>query len=63
MKIIGAGLLGLVGGFVIGLVLSELLAVVALIVFDEQVGIRHLPTATAVVAAAIAVAVVAKKES
>ncbi|WP_274361758.1 DUF5957 family protein [Paenibacillus thermotolerans] len=45
--------LALIGGFIVGVVLSELIAVVGKLMFDRAVGIKYLPVYTAVLSAVI----------
>jgi len=47
----------LIGGFLAGIVVSEVSGAVGLLVFDSIVGIRFLPVVTAVVAAGAAIIV------
>jgi fructose-specific phosphotransferase system IIC component len=47
----------LIGGFLAGIVVSEVIGAVGLLVFDSIVGIRFLPVVTAVVAAGAAIIV------
>jgi hypothetical protein len=42
---------GLIGGFLGGLILSELIGIVGVLLFDQAVGIRFLPLYLAVVGA------------
>jgi fructose-specific phosphotransferase system IIC component len=48
--------LAVIAGFIAGIVLSEIIAIVGLLVFDRIVGIRYLPVLTALLCA-VAVAV------
>jgi Family of unknown function (DUF5957) len=45
---------GLIGGFLGGLILSELIGIVGVLLFDRAVGIRFLPLYLAVVGAVVA---------
>ena len=57
MRAVVVAVVALVGGFLAGIVLSEVIGVVGLLVFEDVVGIKFLPVVTALVAAAAAVVV------
>ncbi len=56
-----AVILGLVGGFVIGLVVSEMIGIVGKLAFDRTAGIKFLPIYTAVACAVIAPVVLRRR--
>jgi hypothetical protein len=55
MRTVVVTVLALIGGFLAGIVLSEIIGVVGLLVFEDVVGVRFLPVVTALVAAVAAV--------
>jgi Family of unknown function (DUF5957) len=55
MRAVVVSVIALIGGFLAGIVLSEVIGVVGLLVFEDVVGIKFLPVVTALVAAAAAV--------
>ena len=55
MRAVVVAVVALIGGFLAGIVLSEVIGVVGLLVFEDVVGIKFLPVVTALVAAAAAV--------
>jgi Family of unknown function (DUF5957) len=57
MRTVIVTVLALIGGFLAGIVLSEIIGVVGLLVFEDVVGVRFLPVVTALVAAVAAVIV------
>jgi hypothetical protein len=57
MRAVVVSVIALIGGFLAGIVLSEVIGVVGLLVFEDVVGIKFLPVVTALVAAAAAVVV------
>jgi O-antigen ligase len=57
MRAVVVAVVALIGGFLAGIVLSEVIGVVGLLVFEDVVGIKFLPVVTALVAAAAAVVV------
>ena len=57
MRAVVVSVVALIGGFLVGIVLSEVIGVVGLLVFEDVVGIKFLPLVTALVAAAAAVVV------
>jgi hypothetical protein len=57
MRAVVVAVVALIGGFMAGIVLSEVIGVVGLLVFEDVVGIKFLPVVTALVAAAAAVVV------
>ena len=57
MRAVVVAVVALVGGFLAGIVLSEVIGVVGLLGFEDVVGIKFLPVVTALVAAAAAVVV------
>lgn len=48
MRIAVAAGLGLIGGFFVGLLLSQVIGMAGLLLFDQAVGIKFLPIYTAV---------------
>ncbi len=52
MRAVTTVLLALIAGFAAGVVLSEIVGIVGLLVFDRLVGIRYLPVLTGLVSAA-----------
>jgi Family of unknown function (DUF5957) len=57
MRAVVVTVAALIGGFLAGIVLSEVIGVIGLLLFDDVVGVRFLPVATALLAAAAAFAV------
>jgi hypothetical protein len=57
MRTVVVTVLALIGGFLAGMVLSEIIGVVGLLVFEELVGFKFLPVVTALVAAGVAAVV------
>jgi hypothetical protein len=57
MRAVVVAVVALIGGFLAGIVLSEVIGVVGLLVFEDVVGIKFLPVVTPLVAAAAAVVV------
>jgi hypothetical protein len=55
MRTVVVTVLALIGGFLAGIVLSEIIGVVGLVLFEDVVGVRFLPVVTALVAAVAAV--------
>lgn len=54
MRVVIALVVGVAGGFALGLVLSQVIAVVGLLLFDQLVGIKFLPIYLAIAGAVIA---------
>jgi hypothetical protein len=54
MRALAAALLGLIGGVVAGVVISEIIGIVGFLVFDSAVGIKYLPIYLAILFAALA---------
>ena len=54
MRMVTVAALGLMGGFLGGIVLSEIIGVTGFLLFDRAVGIRFLPIYLAVVCAGAA---------
>lgn len=54
MRVLIALVIGLAGGFLLGLVLSQVIAIAGLLLFDQLVGIKFLPIYLAVAGAVIA---------
>lgn len=48
MKFLLSVLLGCIGGFMIGIALSELIGVIGVVLFNKAIGIKYLPIYTAV---------------
>ena len=63
MRTIAVTMLALVGGFLAGIVLSEIIGIVGFLLFDSVVGFKFLPIVAAAAAAALAVAVNLRKAS
>ncbi len=57
MKTLAVSLVALIGGFVGGIVLSELVGITGLLLFDRAVGLRFLPIYLAVACAGAALVV------
>lgn len=57
MKLIGIPILAAIGGFVLGIVLSEWIGIIGFVVTGEAMGIRYLPLFLAVLAGMIAIVV------
>lgn len=55
MRTVVVTVLALIGGFLAGIVLSEIIGVVGLVLFEDVIGVRFLPVVTALVAAVAAV--------
>ncbi|WP_282138691.1 DUF5957 family protein [Rossellomorea aquimaris] len=51
MRTFAAIILGLIGGFVLGIALSSVIGIISLGLFNQPFGIKHLPYITAVVCA------------
>ena len=54
MRIVIAILLGLVGGFFAGIVISQVIGIIGMLVFQQAIGIKFLPIYTALAGAIIA---------
>jgi hypothetical protein len=54
MKTVGVAVLGIAGGLVAGLVLSEIIGIVGMLAFDTAVGFKFLPVYLAVACAVAA---------
>jgi Family of unknown function (DUF5957) len=57
MRTVITTVLALIGGFFVGIVLSEIIGIVGFLLFDSLVGFRFLPVVSAVAAAGAAIAV------
>jgi hypothetical protein len=57
MKPVGIPILAAIGGFVVGMVLSEWIGIIGFLVTGEAMGIRYLPIFLAVMAGMIAIVV------
>jgi hypothetical protein len=57
MRTVTVTMLALVGGFLAGIVLSEIIGIVGFLLFDSVVGFKFLPVVSAVAAAVLAVVV------
>ena len=55
-----AALLGLIGGVIAGVALSEIIGIVGYLVFDSAVGIKFLPIYLAIIFAVVALVVDAR---
>ncbi|WP_175991507.1 DUF5957 family protein [Bacillus sp. Marseille-Q1617] len=51
MRTFTAILLGVFGGFILGIALSSVIGIVSMTVFDQPFGIKYLPYVTAVICA------------
>lgn len=51
MRMLIAILLGLAGGFLAGIVISQIVGIVGLLVFHQAIGIKFLPIYTAIIGA------------
>ena len=60
MRIFIAVLIGIIGGFVLGIALSSFLGVFGMLLFDKPLGIKYLPYFTSVICA-IAVPIIDQK--
>lgn len=63
MTRISTALVGLLLGFLGGILLSEIIAIVGLVGFDREVGVRFLPIPFAIAGAAIGLWLAAQRES
>lgn len=57
MKPVGIPILAAIGGFVLGIMLSEWIGIIGFLVTGEAMGIRYLPIFMAVMAGMIAIVV------
>lgn len=62
MRTLIAVLLGLAGGFLAGIVISQIVGIVGVLVFQQAVGIKFLPVYTAIVGAIAATLIVRRTE-
>jgi hypothetical protein len=62
MRVAGAAVLGLVAGAAVGFALSELVALLGLLLFDRPVGLRYLPIVLAAAGGMVAVAVLSRRD-
>lgn len=53
MRLFIAVIVGLVGGFVLGIALSSMIGVFGMMIFDAPIGIKYLPYFTALICAVI----------
>ncbi|KHF39283.1 DUF5957 family protein [Halalkalibacter okhensis] len=53
MKMFIAVIVGLIGGFILGIALSSLIGIIGITVFNQAMGIKFLPYYTAVVCSVI----------
>ncbi|MCD2138801.1 DUF5957 family protein [Salinicoccus halitifaciens] len=53
MRLFIAMLVGLIGGFILGIALTSMIAVFSMMIFDAPFGIKYLPYFTALVCAII----------
>jgi|SRR5215216_1632287 len=60
MRTMVAALLGLIGGVIAGVVISEIIGIVGYLVFDSAVGIKFLPIYLAILFAVVALVVNAR---
>jgi Family of unknown function (DUF5957) len=61
MKIAGSVVLGVVGGALAGFALSEIVALLGLLLVERPVGLRYLPVALAVAGGLAAAAVTSRR--
>jgi hypothetical protein len=54
IRIIGAVVLGVLGGFLTGLLLSQVIGIAGLVLLGQAVGIKYLPIMTAIAGAILA---------
>jgi len=54
MRMLIAVLLGLAGGFLAGIVISQLVGIVGVLVLHQAIGIKFLPIYTAIIGAIVA---------
>ncbi|MBO0588008.1 DUF5957 family protein [Sporosarcina sp. E16_8] len=54
MRLLLAILMGCIGGFMLGIVLSELIGVFGMVLFNKPIGIKYLPFYTAILCAVMA---------
>lgn len=57
MRTVVAALLGLIGGVIAGVAISEIIGIVGYLVFDSAVGIKFLPIYLAILFAVVALVV------
>jgi uncharacterized membrane protein len=60
MRTMVAALLGLIGGVIAGVAISEIISIVGYLVFDSAVGIKFLPIRLAILFAVVALVVDAR---
>lgn len=53
MRIFLAVIIGLIGGFVIGIALSSMIGIIGMTIFNEPIGIKYLSYYTAILCAII----------
>ncbi|WP_430786612.1 DUF5957 family protein [Virgibacillus flavescens] len=53
MRIFIATIVGLVGGFVLGIALSSFIGIIGMLVFQEPMGIKYLSYFTAIICAVV----------
>jgi EamA domain-containing membrane protein RarD len=60
MRLFASIILGLIGGFILGIALSSVIGIISVTVFDEPFGIKYLSYFTAVICA-VAVPIIDQK--
>lgn len=53
MRIFIAMIVGLIGGFVLGIALSSFIGIIGMLVFQEPIGIKYLSYFTAIICAVV----------
>ncbi|MEF3307254.1 DUF5957 family protein [Paenibacillus sp. GYB003] len=61
MKTLLVVLFGLIGGYVFGIVLSEIVGIVSFLLFDRPVGIKYFPFVLAALCAVVGVVAVRRR--
>lgn len=54
MRLLLSILVGIFGGFILGIILSEFIGILGIIIFQKPIGIKYLPFYTAVMCTLIA---------
>ena len=62
MRMLIAVLLGLTGGFLAGIVISQIVGIVGVLLFHQAIGIKFLPIYTAIIGAIAAPLLVGRME-
>ena len=53
MRLLLVVLVGCIGGFILGIALSELIGIFGMVLFDKPIGIKYLPFYTAILCAVV----------